>query len=578
MDRESVIAILDEIAILLELKGENPFKSRAYSNAARALEADGRDISQLVVSGELGKVNGIGAGLTEKITELVQTGKLAYYLQLKSEIPDGVLEILRVPGMGPKKVRAVYTELGVDSLGSLEYACRENRLVTLPGFGSKTQQKVLEGIERLKKFRERHLLDTALIEAGKLADYIRQSPNATRVEIAGSLRRRRETIKDVDILVTAVNPEAVMNHFVAYPEVETVTGHGETKSSIVLNTGINADLRVVRQDQFAYALHHFTGSREHNTEMRSRARKMGLKMNEYGLFKDDEQPIECADEQSLFQELGLQYIPPELRENTGEIEAAERGEIPTLIEPGDVRGIFHVHSNYSDGSMTLERIAAIGRSLGYEYVGIADHSQSARYAHGLEPERVIEQHREIDEVNKGADGFRLLKGIESDILKDGSLDYSDDILEQFDFVIASVHSNFNLSEREMTERILKALRNPFVTMLGHPTGRLLLAREPYPVDLEAVLECAAENGVAVEINANPHRLDLDWIHCKRAKALGVRIAICPDAHDEEGFEDTAYGVAVARRGWLERSDIINTMALTEVTAWLQRQRSAKTTR
>ncbi|HNT33766.1 MAG TPA: DNA polymerase/3'-5' exonuclease PolX [bacterium] len=578
MDRESVIAILDEIAILLELKGENPFKSRAYSNAARALEADGRDISQLVVSGELGKVNGIGAGLTEKITELVQTGKLAYYLQLKSEIPDGVLEILRVPGMGPKKVRAVYTELGVDSLGSLEYACRENRLVTLPGFGSKTQQKVLEGIERLKKFRERHLLDTALIDAGKLADYIRQSPNATRVEIAGSLRRRRETIKDVDILVTAVNPEAVMNHFVAYPEVETVTGHGETKSSIVLNTGINADLRVVRQDQFAYALHHFTGSREHNTEMRSRARKMGLKMNEYGLFKDDEQPIECADEQSLFQELGLQYIPPELRENTGEIEAAERGEIPTLIEPGDVRGIFHVHSNYSDGSMTLERIAAIGRSLGYEYVGIADHSQSARYAHGLEPERVIEQHREIDEVNKGADGFRLLKGIESDILKDGSLDYSDDILEQFDFVIASVHSNFNLSEREMTERILKALRNPFVTMLGHPTGRLLLAREPYPVDLEAVLECAAENGVAVEINANPHRLDLDWIHCKRAKALGVRIAICPDAHDEEGFEDTAYGVAVARRGWLERSDIINTMALTEVTAWLQRQRSAKTTR
>ncbi len=578
MDRESVIAILDEIAILLELKGENPFKSRAYSNAARALEADGRDISQLVVSGELGKVNGIGAGLTEKITELVQTGKLAYYLQLKSEIPDGVLEILRVPGMGPKKVRAVYTELGVDSLGSLEYACRENRLVTLPGFGSKTQQKVLEGIERLKKFRERHLLDMALIEAGRLADYIRQSPNATRVEIAGSLRRRRETIKDVDILVTAVNPEAVMNHFVAYPEVETVTGHGETKSSIVLNTGINADLRVVRQDQFAYALHHFTGSREHNTEMRSRARKMGLKMNEYGLFKDDEQPIECADEQSLFQELGLQYIPPELRENTGEIEAAERGEIPTLIEPGDVRGIFHVHSNYSDGSMTLERIAAIGRSLGYEYVGIADHSQSARYAHGLEPERVIEQHREIDEVNKGADGFRLLKGIESDILKDGSLDYSDDILEQFDFVIASVHSNFNLSEREMTERILKALRNPFVTMLGHPTGRLLLAREPYPVDLEAVLECAAENGVAVEINANPHRLDLDWIHCKRAKALGVRIAICPDAHDEEGFEDTAYGVAVARRGWLERSDIINTMALTEVTAWLQRQRSAKTTR
>lgn len=578
MDRESVIAILDEIAVLLELKGENPFKIRAYSNGARALEADGRDIGKLVATGELSEVKGIGAGLSEKITELVQTGRMGYYDELRADVPDGVIELLRVPGMGPKKVRAVHTELGVDSLGSLEYACRENRLVTLPGFGAKTQQKVLEGIERLKKFRERHLLDVAMLEAEHLADYVRQCPDVFDLEIAGSLRRRRETIKDIDLLVTAQNADAVMDHFVAYPEVETIAGKGATKSSVVLKTGINVDLRVVQQSQFPYALHHFTGSREHNTEMRTRAKKMGLKMNEYGLFKQEDQLVECADEQQLFESLGLQYIPPELRENTGEVETAERHEIPTLLEESDVRGVFHVHSNYSDGSMTLARIAEIGKTLGYEYIGIADHSQSARYANGLEPERVLKQHREIDEVNASVSDFALLKGIETDILKDGSLDYTDDVLARFDFVIASVHSNFNLSEKEMTERILKALKNPFVSVLGHPTGRLLLARDPYPVDLEAVLGCATENGVAVEINANPHRLDLDWIHCKRAKALGVPIAICPDAHHEDGFADTAYGVAVARRGWLEKHNIINTMGLLEVRTWLEKQRSRRAAR
>lgn len=572
MDKPTVIKILEETAILLELAGENPFKSRAYTNAARTLESDPRSVEELVQSGELKNMKGIGAKISERIREMVQEGACTYYEELKASFPSTLFDMLRVQGMGPKKVRILYKELGLDSLGALEYACRENRLLTLPGFGAKTQDKILDGIERLKKFQERQHLDVALFQANNLAEYMRENPHVKELKIAGSIRRRRETIKDIDLLATSESPADLMKHFVDYPERETIIGQGETKSSITLKTGMNADLRVVSDIQFPYALHHFTGSREHNTEMRGRAKRLGLKMNEYGLFTEDEKTIPCIDEKELFDKLGLQFIPPELRENTGEVQAAEQHGIPQVIEAGDIKGVLHVHSVYSDGKMTLAEIASIAQTLGYEYAGITEHSQSAKYAHGLEPERVRQQAQEIDDLNSQLPDFQFLKGIEVDILKDGRLDFNDEILSSFDFVIASVHSNFTMTESEMTERILTALSNPFVSILGHPTGRLLLARDPYALNLEQIIQYCAENNICIEINANPHRLDLDWRHCKRAKELGVPIAICPDIHYPEGFGDMEFGLDVARRGWLEKNDVINTKGFQEIRQWLEKQR------
>ncbi len=521
LTKETIIQILEEIATLLELTGENPFKSRAYQNAARNLEKSEVDFDELVKENRLTEIEGIGEAISKKLTELIQTGKLEYYEKLKDSVPPGHLEMLKIPGLGPKKIHALYEQLGVKDVGELEYACLENRLVDLKGFGKKTQDNILAGIAKLKVYKERRLYAEISAEAEVLLEYLKRDKSILSISIAGSLRRGNETVKDIDILAASKNPEKLGGHFTSYERIETVTASGETKVSVVLKSGINADLRIVTSAEYPYALHHFTGSKEHNTAMRGRAKDMGLKMNEYGLFRRDKN-IKCASEQELFAALKLQFIEPELRENMGEIQAAEKNELPKLVEEKDVRGIFHVHTNFSDGGETLENMARAAREMGLQYIGISDHSRSAYYAGGLQIEDIKKQHELIDKLNEKLKPFHIFKGIEADILPDGSLDYDEKTLARFDFVIAAVHSNFNMPAREMTARLKKALQNKYATMLAHPTGRLLLSREPYAVNLEEVIDTAAKFGKAVELNANAHRLDLDWRHCIYAKRKGVR--------------------------------------------------------
>jgi DNA polymerase (family 10) len=559
MEKTKVVEILSEISLLLQLKGENQFKVRAYENGARIIELLEEDLETLISEERLGQVKGIGKTLEQNIEELVTTGRLVYYEELKREFPETLFDLFKVPGLGPKKVKTLYEKLGIASLGELEYACLENRLLILPGFGEKTQQNILKGIADLKHYQSRFLFSEAWAIASRIVEGIKNQPGVEKVHVAGSLRRRKETVKDIDILAGSLWPVSLMDWFTSMDDVDVIMGKGETKSSIRLKNGMNADLRVVSPEQYPYALHHFTGSKEHNTALRHIARSRGIKMNEYGLFQGTQEVlIPCKDEKDIFNALGMDYIPPELRENHGEIEAAIKGSLPRLVEMGDIKGIIHVHTTYSDGRATIKEMADAAISLGYDYIGISDHSQSAYYAHGLTPENIIRQHREIDELNQTYDGrFKILKGIECDILPDGSLDYPDDILSSFDFVIASVHSGFAMDREFMTQRIIRALENPYITILGHPTGRLLLSREGYKVDMEAVLSKAAEMEVAIEINSNPYRLDLDWRWCRKAKDLGIKMAICPDAHDIEGFNHIIYGVGIARKGWLTSSDIFN---------------------
>lgn len=571
LTKETIIQILEEIATLLELTGENPFKSRAYQNAARNLEKSEVDFDELVKENRLTEIEGIGEAISKKLTELIQTGKLEYYEKLKDSVPPGHLEMLKIPGLGPKKIHALYEQLGVKDVGELEYACLENRLVDLKGFGEKTQDNILAGIAKLKVYKERRLYAEVAVEAEVLLEYLKRDKSILSISIAGSLRRGNETVKDIDILAASKNPEKLGGHFTSYERIETVTANGETKVSVVLKSGINADLRIVTSAEYPYALHHFTGSKEHNTAMRGRAKDMGLKMNEYGLFRG-EKNIKCANEEELFATLKLQFIEPELRENMGEIQAAEKNELPKLVEEKDVRGIFHVHTNFSDGGETLENMARAAREMGLQYIGISDHSRSAYYAGGLQIEDIKKQHELIDKLNKKLKPFHIFKGIEADILPDGSLDYDEKTLARFDFVIAAVHSNFNMPVREMTARLKKALQNKYATMLAHPTGRLLLSREPYAVNLEEVIDTAAKFGKAVELNANAHRLDLDWRHCIYAKRKGVKIAINPDAHQIAGLRDVSFGVKIARKGWLSSEDCLNCMSLVRMKEYLARNK------
>ncbi|ADL68275.1 PHP domain protein [Thermoanaerobacterium thermosaccharolyticum DSM 571] len=563
MDKKTVINILNEIGLLLELKGENPFKSRAYYNAARTIEVLDDDIEKLIKEDRLKDIKGIGDALNKKLTELVTTGRLEYYDNLKASIPEGLIEMLKIPGLGPKKIKTLYDKLDIKTVGELEYACIENRLVELPGFGEKTQKKILEGIQFIKQFSGKHLFMDAYLDATLLKQYLIDSGLIIRCEIAGSLRRREEIVKDIDILATTESPEKLMDVFTKYEGIRDIVAKGETKTSITLKSGINVDLRVVKDEEYPYALHHFTGSKEHNTAMRHRARQMGIKMNEYGLFKGD-LLIKCRDEEEIFNNLNLSYIPPELRENMGEIEAAEKGLLPVLIEEKDIKGVFHVHTIYSDGANTLSEMVNAARDRGYKIIGITDHSKSAFYANGLKEEDILRQLDEIDELNHKYADIKILKGIESDILRDGSLDYDEDILKRFDFVIASVHSSFKMSKDDMTERIIKAIKNRYTKIIGHLTGRLLLARDGYDLDVYKVIDSAAEYGKIIEINASPYRLDMDWRYIKYAKEKGVKFAICPDAHRIEGLDDIKYGIGIARKGWLEAKDVINTYDFDEL--------------
>jgi DNA polymerase (family 10) len=563
LSKKEVVSILEEIGTLLELKGENPFKSRAYYTAARNIESIDEDLQSMVDDGTLSTIKGIGKALNQKITELITTGHLAYYEELKSSIPSGLMDMLRIQGLGPKKIGILHEKLNIETIGELEYACIENRLVELPGFGTKTQDKILTGIEHLKIYSERHLYCHVIDEAHYVLDRIKEHEQVISASLAGSIRRCNEIIKDIDIVVSTESPANVADFLTALPLVDSIIGKGDTKVSVTLKSGIQVDVRMVTAEQFPSALHHFTGSKEHNIAMRARAKAMGFKINEYGLF-DNSGIIVCNNEGEVFSTLGLAYIPPELRENLGEIEAAEKNEIPHLIEYSDIKGLFHIHSNASDGSNSIESLVRAAQKMGMEYIGISDHSETAFYAGGLSFDEIKKQHTLIDRINESETKFRILKGIEAEILPDGTLDYDDHTLRSFDFVIAAVHSHFRMSEEQMTERIMKALDNPFTTMLAHPTGRLLLAREPYAVNLSRIIDHAAQTGTIIELNANPHRLDLDWRFCSYATKRGVKIAVNPDAHAIEGLRDIHFGINIARKGWITPSDCINCLNLGEI--------------
>ena len=574
-DKEKLAELFLEIGEWLELKGDNPFKIRAYESAARVFEQLEEDPAALARSGKLEELPGVGKAIAAKALEFFETGRIAYHDELRSSIPAVLFELVKIPGLGAKKARLIHEKLGVQSVGELEYACKENRLLELPGFGAKTQAKILAGIESLRRFQGRTLISEALPAAEEIAAYLAKVPGVTAVAVAGSIRRRRETVGDVDIVAGGEEHAPVMQAVTAMPSVLSVIAQGPTKTSVTLRSGLNVDVRLVTPAQYPSALHHFTGSKEHNVALRGLAREMGLKISEYGVERLDGSVVLVEDEAALYRLLGLDYIEPELREGGDEIAAAREHRLPRLLEEEEIRGAFHLHTTRSDGRASVEQLAAAAQQRGWSYLGISDHSRTAFYAGGLKPEAVREQLREIAEFNAAHPEFRIFAGIESDILPDGSLDYDEELLAEFDFVIGSVHSSFTMPEAAMTARIATAMRNPVLTMLGHPTGRLLLARDAYAVDLNEIIRVAAATQTILEINASPYRLDLDWRWCRQAKTAGVMLAINPDAHSAEELAVVSYGVGIARKGWLEAADILNTRPASEVSALLSRKRKSR---
>jgi DNA polymerase (family 10) len=579
MDKEQVAEILAEIGTLLELKGENPFKTRAYVNAARTIESLSEPLSKIVAENRLGEIKGVGEALTKKITELVTTGKLKYYDELKASIPPGLIEMLEIPGLGPKKIQALNQKLAVDSVEKLEAACQAGKVAKLDGFGEKTQSNLLEGIERRRTYASKHLLSEALRAAEPLLDGLRGHPDVIRCSVAGSLRRVKEVIGDIDLLASSKKPAEVIGGFVAQPDIIKVSARGETKASVILDGGIQCDLRVVSDQEFPFALAYFTGSKEHNIVMRQRAIQRGLRLNEYGLFKSKEETrdpkllVPCRDETEIFAELDLPFVPPELREDHGEFAAGEKNDLPRLIEWTDLKGALHNHSTWSDGHNRLEEIAEYMEELGLAYWAITDHSKSSFQAKGLDAKRVREQIKEIKKINgqlaeRGSD-FRLLTGTEVDILRD-RLDFNDELLAELDVVVASLHVPAG-GEAENTKRLIRAAENKFVHIIGHPTGRLLLEREPYPVNVSAVIDACAETGTWIELNCNPHRFDLDWRLWPYAKSRGVKCVINPDAHRNEHAAFLRLGAGIARKGWLEKTDVVNTLALKSLRKELKRK-------
>jgi DNA polymerase (family 10) len=582
MDKAQIAEILSEIGVLLELKGENPFKSRAYANAARALEALAEPLEVIIAEERLGEIKGIGEALQEKITTLVKVGKLVYYEELKASIPTGLLEMIRIPGVGPKKAKALFDNLGVKSVAELEAACKAGKVAPLDGFGEKTQAKILDGINFRRTYAERHLLIEAVAVSEPVLEMLRQHPDVLRCSTAGSLRRWRETIGDIDFLASSKKPSAVIEDFIKAPGVISVSAHGETKATVILTGGIQADLRVVSDAEYPYALLYFTGGKEHNIVLRQRAIQRGLRLNEYGLFKSKEETrdpkllVRCKTEEEIYEKLGLAEIPPELREDKGEFAASENGTLPRLLDWTELRGSLHNHSNWSDGHDTLETIARHMHELGCDYWAITDHSKSSFQAHGLEPARVREQIKEVKKLNQrladeGID-FRLLTGTEVDILKD-KVDFDNDLLAELDVVVASLHAGFSGNEADNTDRIIRAAQNPFVHMLGHLTGRLLLEREPYKVNQQAIIDACAETGTWIELNANPRRFDMDWRLWPYAKSKGVKCVINCDAHRLEHGGFLRLGAGIARKGWLEKKNVINTLPLDKLMKELKAKRS-----
>lgn len=582
MNKEQVAEILNDIATLLDLKGENPFKSRAYINAARTIESLTEPLEKVFAPDSTETVKGIGDGIHKKIVEMIATGKLAYYDELKASIPPGLVEMLLIPGLGPKKIKALHEALSVVTIDQLEKACHDGKVAELKGFGEKTQTKILEGIQFRRQYASRYLLADALVLAIPILDDLREHPDVIRCDMAGSLRRSKEVVGDVDFLVSSQNPVDIIDYFTHLSGVTDVIVKGETKTSVHLTGGIQADLRVVSDAEFPFALAYFTGSKEHNIVMRQRAIARGLRLNEYGLFKstvetrDPALRVPCHTEEDIFKALDLVYIPPELREDKGEFEAGEKNDLPRLIDWMDLKGSLHNHSNWSDGHCTLEEISNYMQELGCAYWAITDHSHSSFQANGLSAEKLQEQIKAIRKLNNqfAAEGnpFRLLSGTEVDILPDGSLDFDNDLLAQLDIVIASVHSGFTHTEAEMTKRVMKAVQNPFVHMIGHLTGRLLLQREPFKIDQTAIIEACAENGTWIELNANPNRCDMDWRLWHYASRKGVKCAINCDAHRNEHAQFLRLGAGVARKGWLRKSDVVNALPYSALMTELHRKR------
>lgn len=582
MDKDKVAEILVGIGTLLELKGENPFKTRAYFNGARAIEANSEPLAKLIAENRLGEIAGIGEALQKKIAELVTTGKLAYYEDLKASVPPGLLAMMDIPGVGPKKIKTLYDELGIASVEELEKACQDGRVAKLKGFGEKTALNICEGINRRRSYASKHLLDDALLAAQSVLDDLRAHPGVIRCSEAGSLRRRKEIIGDIDLLVSSKNPAEVIGFFTSRPGILNVIAKGETKASVLLEGGIQSDLRVVSDAEFPFALMYFTGNKEHNIVMRQRAINRGLRLNEYGLFRSKEETrdpkllVKCDTEGEIFQKLGLNFVPPECREDTGEFALAEKEPFPRLIEWNDLKGSLHNHSTWSDGRMTTEQIAKAMHELGLSYWAITDHSKSSIQANGLDVTRLRQQLKEIKALNQrladeGID-FRLLTGTEVDILAEGKLDFPDDVLAELDVVVASAHQRLAIDEAQNTKRIIRAAENKFVHMLGHLTGRLLLDRDPQKVNIREVIDACAATGTWIELNATPDRLDMDWRHWQYAKSKGVKCVINCDAHRFEHAGYLRLGADVARKGWLTRDDVMNTLPLPKLLKELRKKR------
>ena len=577
MDKKDIVEVLERIGTMMEIKGENPFKVRAYFSGARTLQTMEEDLGTVIEEERLGDVPGIGKALTEKIETLFATGELKFYDDLIASVPSGLLDLLEVPGLGGKKIKALHEQLEIDSIESLTEACNEGKVAELKGFGEKTQEKILSGIKNREAYSARHLWWKARKVADRILPGLEGLPQVERVEAAGSLRRGMETVGDLDFLVASSEPAPIMEWFTSMEGIAEVTAHGDTKSSVRLEDGMQADLRVVPGEQFFFALHHFTGSKDHNVRMRQKALSLGLSLSEWGLRPEEEKdssrkagPVEANCEEDIFKALGLQYVPPALREGMGEVEAAERNDLPELLEYSDLKGCFHNHTTASDGRNTLEEMAAEADARGWEYLGIADHSKSSFQANGLDEERLARQVEAIRELNdSGKFRCRVFAGSEVDVLSGGKLDFEDSVLESLDYVVASVHNGLTQDEETMTARIITALEHPRVTMFGHLSARLLLRREPSRMNVAKIIDAAIANGKILELNANPMRLDLDWRHWRRAAERGLLCSINPDAHAVEQFDYQLAGVHAARKGWLTAENVLNTRTLEEIHAYLR---------
>ncbi len=562
--------LFDKMANILEFKGENPFKISAYRRASRILGDLTKDIEEIAQSGELKTVPGIGEGMAQKIEEYLKTGKISKYEEIKKGVSDELISIMDIPGMGPKTLAMIHKEKGISSLFGLEKAIEDGSLIGLPGIGEKKVENLKRGIELLKASKGRMNLGVAFPLARRIVETLREKTGSRKIEWAGSLRRMRENIGDIDILATGPNHQKIIHAFTHLPEVKEVLASGETKSSVIVEGGVQIDIRVVEEDSYGAALQYFTGSKGHNIHLRGIAKAKGIKINEYGVFRG-EKKIGGKEEKDVYQALGMDWIVPELREDRGEIEAAQKKRLPKLVEEPEIKGDLHVHSKWSDGTSSIEEVAKAAQKRGYQYIALCDHSKSLRIAHGLDETRVLNQIEEIDRINEKLKGFQILKGTEVDILTDGKIDHPDKILERLDYVVAAVHSGFKQEKEKMTKRIVRALENPLVHCLAHPTGRLLGARAPYEVDIDEVMETAKKYGKVLEINATLERLDLDDVYCKKAKEMGIRMAIGTDSHHPDQLWMISLGVAVARRGWLESPDLLNTLPLKEILKWCHRQ-------